>query len=87
VDVSSGEDDAPKKSTSDDARDGGASSAESIAPNPIRSNVLVPTGPFVTEWAATTDPPIGVRRHKRPPPPHSEVKMNTSFIRSGDDPN
>jgi hypothetical protein len=85
VDVSSGEEDAPKKSTSKDARDGGATLAEPITPKPIRSNVLVPTGPSVTEWAATTDPPIGVRRDKRPP--HSEVKMNTSFIRSGDDPN
>jgi hypothetical protein len=68
VEVSSGEDDVVKKSTGDDARDRGASSAKSIAPNPIRSNVLGQIDRSIVDRAAATDPPIGAHRHKRPPP-------------------
>jgi hypothetical protein len=68
VDVSSDEDDVPKKSISNDARDGGASSARPITPNLIRSNALGPIGPFITDRAATTDPPMGEHRHERPWP-------------------
>jgi hypothetical protein len=64
VDVSSGEDDVTKKS----AGDGGASSAEPIAPNPIRSNASGQTDPSVADRAASTDPLIGGRRRKRPSP-------------------
>jgi hypothetical protein len=46
MDVSSGEDGVTKKSTGDDARDGGASSAEPITPSPIRSNALG----FLQQW-------------------------------------
>jgi hypothetical protein len=47
MEVSSGEDDVLKKSNGDDAGDRGASSAESIAPNPIRSNASGPTSSSV----------------------------------------
>jgi hypothetical protein len=68
VEVSSGEDDALKKSTSDDAGDKGASSAEPIAHNLIRSSAPNPTGPSIADQAATTDLPMGGCRPKRPPP-------------------
>jgi hypothetical protein len=67
VEVSSSEDDVPKKSAGDDAGNGGASSAESIAPNSIRSNVSRQTDPSIADWAASTDPPVGRRRCKHPP--------------------
>jgi hypothetical protein len=66
VEVSNGEDDVTKKSTGDDVGDGGASSAELIAPNPIRSNVSGQTDPSVADRAASTNPPIGRCRHKCP---------------------
>jgi hypothetical protein len=68
VEVSSSEDDVIKKSASDDVRDGGASSAEPIAPNPIRSNASGQTDPSIADRAASTDPPVGGRRRKCPPP-------------------
>jgi hypothetical protein len=68
VEVYSSEDNVTKKSTSDDAGDGGASSAESIAPNPIRSNTPRQTDPSVADRAASTDPPVGRHRRKHPPP-------------------
>jgi hypothetical protein len=68
VEVPSGEDDVTKKSASDDAWDGGASSAEPITPNPIRSNTPGQTNPSVANQAASTDPPIGGHKPKRPPP-------------------
>jgi hypothetical protein len=67
VEVSSGEDNVTKKSAGDDARDGGASSAEPTTPKSIRSNAPGQTDPSVANRAATTDPPVGGRRHKRPP--------------------
>jgi hypothetical protein len=68
VEVSSGEDDVTKKSAGDDARDGEASSAESIAPNPIKPSTPVQIDPSVADRAASTDPPVGGRRCKHPPP-------------------
>jgi hypothetical protein len=68
MEVSSGEDDVMKKSGGDDAGDGGASSAEPIAPNPIRSNVPGQTDPSVADQVASTNPPIGGCTCKRPPP-------------------
>jgi hypothetical protein len=71
VEVSSGDDDVSmKKSTSNDARDGGASSAELIAPNPIRSNAPGQTDPSVADRVASTDPPVGGCRCKHSPPVH-----------------
>jgi hypothetical protein len=67
MEVSSGKDNVTKKSAGDDAGDGGTSSIESIAPNPIRYSVLGQTDPSVADRATTTDPPIGGRRNKRPP--------------------
>jgi hypothetical protein len=67
VEVSSGEDDATKKSTSDDTGDGGASSAEPIAPILISSNVLELADPSVADRVASTDPPASGHRGKRPP--------------------
>jgi hypothetical protein len=52
MEVSSGEDDVTKKSAGDDIRDGGASSAEPITPNLIRSNALGQTDPSIADWAA-----------------------------------
>jgi hypothetical protein len=68
VDVPSGEDDVIKKLTSDDARDGGASLAELIAPSPIRSDASGQIDPFVTYWIASTAPLVGECRHKRSSP-------------------
>jgi hypothetical protein len=67
MEVSSGKDNMTKKSAGDDAGDGGTSSAEPIAPNPIRYNTSGQTDPSVADRAATTDPPISGRRNKRPP--------------------
>jgi hypothetical protein len=66
--VSSDEDDVMKESAGDDAGDGAASSAELIAPNPIRSNALGQTDPSIVDRNASTDPPIGGHRRKHPPP-------------------
>jgi hypothetical protein len=68
MEVSSGEDDVTKKSAGDDIRDGGASSAEPITPNLIRSNALGQTDPSIADWAASADLPVGGCKHKRPPP-------------------
>jgi hypothetical protein len=68
VDVSSGEDDVIKKSTGDDAGDEGASSAKTVAPNPIRSDALGQFDPSVIDWVASTAPPVGGRKRKCPPP-------------------
>jgi hypothetical protein len=66
--MSSGEHDVMKKSTGDDTGDVGSSSTKLITPSPIRSDASGQIDPFVTDWAASTAPPIGGRRHKRPPP-------------------
>jgi hypothetical protein len=66
--VSSSEDDVMKKSVGDDARDGGASSTEPIAPSQIRSDTPGQTDPSVADRAASTAPPMDGYRHKRPPP-------------------
>jgi hypothetical protein len=76
VEVSSGEDNAPKPDAltdkekapiGDDAEDGGASSAEPITPNPIGSNAPEQTDPFITDWVTTIVPPAGGHRCKHPP--------------------
>jgi hypothetical protein len=54
--------------TGDDAEDGGASSAKSIAPDPISSNTPKQTDPSIDDRAASTNPPVGGCRRKRPPP-------------------
>jgi hypothetical protein len=53
-----------KKSAGDDVGDGGASSVEPIAPNPIRSNARGQTDHFVADRVAIANPPAGGRRHK-----------------------
>jgi hypothetical protein len=68
VEVPSGEDDVTKKSAGNDTGDGGASSAEPVAPNLIRSNTPRQTYPSIVDRAASTDPPVGGRRHKSPLP-------------------
>jgi hypothetical protein len=67
MEVSSSEDDVTKKSADNDAGDGGASSVEPILANSIRLNAPGQTDPFIAGWVASTDPPIGGRRCKRPP--------------------
>jgi hypothetical protein len=77
VEVSSGEDDMPKpdasaskqkKSAGDDAEDGGVSSAELIAPNPISSGALGQSNPSTATRVAAFVLPSRKRGHKRPPP-------------------
>jgi hypothetical protein len=76
VEVSSGDDDVPaldasatkqKKLAGDDVTDGGASSAEPIASNPISSNTSGQTNSSVADRTASTNPLVGGRMHKRPP--------------------
>jgi hypothetical protein len=55
VEVPSGEDNVTKKSAGDDARVGGASSVEPIAPNPIRSNAPRQIDLSIVDWAASTN--------------------------------
>jgi hypothetical protein len=75
VEVSSGEDEMPKTDTStdkrkvpdcDDAEVGGASSAEPIAPNPIRSDALEQADPSIADRVASIVPPTSGRGRKRP---------------------
>jgi hypothetical protein len=79
MDVSSGEDNVTKKLTGNDVGDGGASSAEPVAPSPIMSDALGQIDPSVADRVASTAPPIGGRRHKRPPPiPKQKRALNSS---------
>jgi hypothetical protein len=64
VEVSNGEDDVTKKSVGDDAGDGGASSTESIAPSPIRSDAPERTDPLVADRVTSTTPLVDEWRHK-----------------------
>jgi hypothetical protein len=75
VEVSSGEDDVPRLSAStgrkkvpngDDVGDGGVSSAEPKAPNPISSDTLKQPHPSTADQAYTDVPPSSRRGHKRP---------------------
>jgi hypothetical protein len=68
VEVSSGDDDVTKKLAGDDTRDGGASSAEPIAPILISSNVSEQADPSIIDQIALTDPFANQRRCKRPLP-------------------
>jgi hypothetical protein len=68
VEVSNGEDNVTKKSPGNDGGDVGDSSAKPIAPSLIRSNAPKQTNPSATDQAVSTTPPVGGRRHKRPPP-------------------
>jgi hypothetical protein len=67
-----------KKRTGDDAGDGGASSAELIAPSPIRCDTPRQTDPFVADRVASTTPPVGKCRHKRPPHVPKQKRTLTS---------
>jgi hypothetical protein len=67
-----------KKSTSDDAGDWGASSAEPITPSPIRSDAPRQTDPSVTDRVASIAPLVGGRRHKCPPPVPKQKRALTS---------
>jgi hypothetical protein len=75
VEVSSGEDDAPKpdasaskqkESVGDDVEDGGVSSAESIAPNPISSGAPEHADHSTADRVATIVPFVGGRGCKHP---------------------
>jgi hypothetical protein len=79
VEVSGVEDDATKKSTGDDAEDGGASTAKPIAPILISSNVTEQANPSVTDQLASTDPPASERKRKRPPP-IPKLKQSSSSV-------
>jgi hypothetical protein len=66
--VSSGEDDVArldasvdklKKSVGDDAEDGGVSSVEPIAPNPISSSMLEQSDPSTVVWVTAPILPSG----------------------------
>jgi hypothetical protein len=94
VEVSSGEDDMAKKSANDDTGDVGASSAEPIAPIPIRFDALRQTDPSATDRAASIAPPVGGHMHERAgrthaqaSPARSQAKTCTFVNRSSDDPN
>jgi hypothetical protein len=56
VELSDGDDNVLKEPTGDDADDGGAASAEHIAPNPIGSNVLGQAHPSVVDQVDATTP-------------------------------
>jgi hypothetical protein len=73
--VSSGEDNAPKPDAltdkekapiGDDAEDGGASSAEPITPNPIRSDAPEQANSSIADRAASIVPPTSRHGRKRP---------------------
>jgi hypothetical protein len=75
VEVSSGEDNVPKTDDSadkrkapdgDDAEDRGASSAEPIASNPIRSDAPEQANSSIADRAASIVPPTSERGRKRP---------------------
>jgi hypothetical protein len=68
-----------KKSTGDDAEDGGASTAKPIAPILISSNVTEQANPSVTDQLASTDPPAIERKRKRPPPV-PKLKQSSSSV-------
>jgi hypothetical protein len=67
VELSDGNDNVLKEPTGDDANDGGATSAEHIAPNPISSNVVGPAHPSVADQVDATAPLVGGQNRKRPP--------------------
>jgi hypothetical protein len=77
VEVSSGEDDAPKADTlaakqkvpdGGDAEGEGVSSAKPIAPSPISSNVSEQAEPSIADRVAIVAPSINGQKQKRPPP-------------------
>jgi hypothetical protein len=59
--------DQKKTSAGDDAGDGGVSSVEPIAPNPINSSMLKQSDPSTDGQVSTDVPPSGGHGHKRPP--------------------
>jgi hypothetical protein len=76
VEVSSGEDNAPKPDaladkekapSCDNAEYGGASSAKPITANPIGSNATEQTDPSVADRVTAIAPPTGGHRCKHPP--------------------
>jgi hypothetical protein len=80
MDVSSDKDDVTKKSTGNDAGDGGVSSVELIAPSQIRSNASGQTDRSITDRVASTAPPVGEHRNKCPPP---VLKQKCALTSSG----
>jgi hypothetical protein len=60
----------------DDARDGGVSSAEPKAPNPISSNMLKQSNPSATDQVSTDVPPSSRHGHKRP----TATRQNKSIL-------
>jgi hypothetical protein len=67
VELSDGDDNVLKKPTSDDADDGGATSAEHITPNLIGSNAVGQAHPLVANWVDATTPSTGGQKRKCPP--------------------
>jgi hypothetical protein len=62
-----GDDNVLKEPTGDDADDGGATSAEHIAPDPIDSNMVGQAHPSVADWVDVTAPLAGGQKRKCPP--------------------
>jgi hypothetical protein len=89
VEVSSGDDDAPKMDTSptkqkehvgDDAE--GVSLDDSIAPGPISSNTSDQAELFVADRVASGAPSTGGHKRKHPPPvpKHKQTKSSTCQV-------
>jgi hypothetical protein len=77
VEVSSGDDDASKIDTlavelrppaGNEAQGEGIYSIESIAPGPIRSNMLAQADPSIANWVISRTPSTSGQNQKRPPP-------------------
>jgi hypothetical protein len=64
VKLSDGDDNMLKESTGDDVVDGGATSAEHIAPNPIGSNVVGQAHPLVADRIDATAPSVDGQKRK-----------------------
>jgi hypothetical protein len=79
VELLDGDDNVLKEPTDDDADDGGATSAEIIAPNPIVSNMVGQAHPSVADRVDATSPPASGQKRKRP---SSALKRKQSKIPS-----
>jgi hypothetical protein len=81
VKLSDGDDNMLKESTGDDAVDGGATSAEHIAPNSIGSNVVGQAHPLVADRIDATAPSADGQKRKHPRLPLSASNPKLHPIR------
>jgi hypothetical protein len=77
AELSDGDDNVLKEPTSDDTDDGGATSAEHIAPNLIRSNVVGQAHPIVADQVDATATSTGGQKRKCPPPAFKRKQSKT----------